>query len=60
MIGPTETESREDMDVFIRAMIEIAELAEKSPESLKACPLNMPVKRLDETAAARKPDLSCC
>ena len=59
MIEPTETESREDMDDFIRAMIEIAKLAQESPESLKACPLTMPVKRLDETTAARKPDLAC-
>ena len=59
MIEPTETESREDMDDFIRAMIEIAKLAQTSPESLKACPQTMPVKRLDETTAARKPDLAC-
>ncbi|OQA86984.1 MAG: putative glycine dehydrogenase (decarboxylating) subunit 2 [Lentisphaerae bacterium ADurb.Bin242] len=58
MIEPTETESREEIDLFIAAMKEIAELAEKDPERIRECPLTTPVKRLDETAAARKPDLS--
>ena len=58
MIEPTETESRDEMDQFIAAMREIAALAESSPEEVKKCPLTTPVKRLDETTAARKPDLS--
>ena len=45
------------MDIFIAAMKEIAELSEKDPERIKECPLTTPVKRLDETTAARKPDL---
>ena len=57
MIAPTETESRDELDNFIAAMREIAELADKSPEKVKECPLTTPVKRLDETTAARKPDL---
>lgn len=57
MIEPTETESRDELDNFIAAMREIAELADKSPEKVKECPLTTPVKRLDETTAARKPDL---
>lgn len=58
MIEPTETESIEEMDEFIAAMIEIAELAEKNPEAVTSCPKSTPVGRLDETLAARKPDLA--
>ena len=58
MIEPTETESRDELDQFIAAMREIAAQADASPEQVKACPLTTPVKRLDETTAARKPDLS--
>lgn len=59
MIEPTETESKETLDAFIAAMIEIAQLARTDPEALKACPQTTPVGRLDETRAARKPDLAC-
>jgi glycine dehydrogenase subunit 2 len=58
MIEPTETESKEEMDAFINAMIEIAELSETDPEEITSCPKTTPVKRLDETGAARKPDLA--
>ncbi len=54
MIEPTETESKETLDEFIAAMIEIAETAESSPEKLLAAPLTMPITRLDETKAARE------
>jgi len=53
MIEPTETESKETLDAFIAAMIEIAELAEKNPEQLKAAPITTPVSRPNETAAAK-------
>ncbi len=53
MIEPTETESKETLDAFIDAMIEIAKLAETRPEEIKAAPVTTPVGRLDETAAAR-------
>ena len=58
MVEPTETESRETLDAFIEAMIEIAKLAESDPEQVKKCPTNTPVSRLDEVAAARKPDVA--
>jgi glycine dehydrogenase subunit 2 len=58
MIEPTETESKETMDAFIDAMIEIAKIAEKEPEKLKAAPSTSPVGRLDETSAARNPNLA--
>ena len=58
MIEPTETESKEEIDAFIEAMIEIAGLAEKAPEEVTKCPVTTVVARLDETLAARKPDLA--
>jgi glycine dehydrogenase subunit 2 len=58
MIEPTETESKETLDAFIDAMIEIADLAETNPASLQQCPTTTPVSRLDDTLAARKPDLA--
>jgi glycine dehydrogenase subunit 2 len=57
MIEPTETESKETLDLFIGTMIEAARLAETDPEAVRRAPLTMPVKRLDETKAAREPDL---
>ena len=53
MIEPTETESKETLDAFIDAMIEIAGLAENDPEKLKAAPITTPVSRPDEVAAAK-------
>jgi len=57
MIEPTETESKETLDAFIDAMKEIAKEADESPEILRTSPHNTPVRRLDEVAAARHPDL---
>lgn len=57
MIEPTETESKETIDAFIDTMIEIADLAEKDPDVIRQAPLTRPVKRLDETKAAREPNL---
>ena len=57
MIEPTETESKETIDSFIDNMIEAARLAKTDPDALRMAPLNMPIKRLDETRAAREPDL---
>ncbi|MCK4993775.1 MAG: aminomethyl-transferring glycine dehydrogenase subunit GcvPB [Candidatus Omnitrophica bacterium] len=53
MIEPTETESKETLDWFVEKMIEAAKLAVRDPQKIKAAPVNMPVKRLDETKAAR-------
>ncbi len=58
MIEPTETESKETLDGFITAMIEITELAKTNPEKISSCPKTTPVGRLDETLAAREPDLA--
>ncbi len=57
MIEPTETESKETLDSFIDAMIQIAKEAEENPEIVQEAPHTTVVGRLDETTAARKPIL---
>lgn len=57
MIEPTETESRRELDRFVDAMEAIAREAREEPERLHQAPESMPVGRLDEAAAARRPVL---
>jgi len=57
MIEPTETESQEVIDEFCDAMLAIAREAAENPELLHQAPTLTRVRRLDETAAARKPKL---
>jgi glycine dehydrogenase subunit 2 len=57
MIEPTETESKETLDEFCKAMIAIAKEAKENPELVKSAPLTTPVKRLDDVLAARRPDV---
>ena len=57
MIEPTESESVEEMDLFIEAMKSIAEEVEEDPQMVLTAPHCTRVSRLDETAAARKPVL---
>lgn len=57
MIEPTETESKETLDAFIDAMIQIAKEAEENPEIVQEAPHSTVVGRMDETTAARKPVL---
>jgi glycine dehydrogenase subunit 2 len=57
MIEPTETESKETLDGFIEIMKHIAAEAVSDPETLKSAPHSTPVRRLDETTAARQPVL---
>ncbi|MDD3050688.1 MAG: aminomethyl-transferring glycine dehydrogenase subunit GcvPB [Candidatus Cloacimonetes bacterium] len=57
MIEPTETESKDTLDEFIKAMIEISEEIEKDPEILKNAPCCTPVKRVDDTKAVRDLDV---
>ena len=54
MIEPTETESKETLDAFIDAMLDIADCVEKDPDALHNAPVSTPVGRLDEVAAARE------
>ena len=57
MIEPTETESKETLDAFCEAMIRIAREAETAPEAIHQAPVTTPVRRLDQTRAAREPNL---
>ena len=57
MIEPTESESREELDLFIQAMRSIALEAENNPGLLKQAPHSTRVRRLDEVKAARHPIL---
>jgi len=59
MIEPTETESKEEIDLFIEAFKEVAREAEEDPERLHDAPTFSKVRRLDETSAARHPVLKC-
>jgi len=56
MVEPTETESREMMDAFADAMLEIARQAREEPQAVRAAPVTTPVSRLDMTAAERQMD----
>jgi len=58
MIEPTETESKEDIDLFIQALKAISREAAGNPQLLKDAPTTCRRRRLDETAAARKPCLT--
>jgi len=58
LIEPTETEAKEDLDGFIRAMTEILHEARTTPDLVKGAPHTMPVKRLDDVRAARELDLT--
>jgi len=57
MIEPTETESKQELDAFINAMLAIAKEAEENPELVKSAPHTTRIGRIDEAAAARKPVL---
>ena len=57
MIEPTETESKETIDAFIDVMRKIAEEAAEDPMILRNAPHNTPIRRPDETTAARQPIL---
>ncbi len=58
MIEPTETESRETMDLFIEAMKRIAFEIETEPAKVKNAPYTLPVRRPNDVLAARKPILT--
>jgi glycine dehydrogenase subunit 2 len=57
MIEPTETESKETLDLFVDIMRKIADEATLTPELIKQAPSTTVVGRLDEATAARKPNL---
>ncbi|MFM8392492.1 MAG: aminomethyl-transferring glycine dehydrogenase subunit GcvPB, partial [Acidobacteriota bacterium] len=57
MIEPTESEGREEIDLFIDALKSIAREARENPELVKKAPHHTRIGRLDEATAARKPVL---
>ncbi|MGB5689620.1 MAG: aminomethyl-transferring glycine dehydrogenase subunit GcvPB, partial [Woeseiaceae bacterium] len=57
LIEPTETESKETLDNFLAAMIDIARAAREEGVQYKEAPFTMPVRRLDDVKAARELDL---
>ena len=58
MIEPTETETKETLDAFIAALRAVHAEALADPARVKSAPHTLPVKRLDELAAARNPNLA--
>mgnify|MGYP000385498971 CR=1 FL=1 len=58
LIEPTETESIDELEGFVEAMIAIQKEAESSAEMVKGAPYTQPVRRLDDVKAARELDVS--
>ncbi len=58
MVEPTETETKKRLDDFADTMIEIAKEIKSNPQQVLNHPQTTPVKKVDETLAARKPDLA--
>lgn len=57
LIEPTETESKEELDNFTKAMKTILQEAQDNPEKVRGAPYTLPVRRLDDVKAARELDL---
>ena len=57
MIEPTEAENRDTLDAFIQALRDINQESHDDPDFVHHAPHTTPVSRLDEAAAARRPDL---
>jgi glycine dehydrogenase subunit 2 len=55
MIEPTESESLAQLDEFVEVMTQIIEEAKNTPERLTGSPSELPLKRLDEVRANKKP-----
>ncbi len=62
MIEPTETENKNTLDNFITAMKAIDAECRDNPDIVVTAPHTMPIKKVDEVGAARKPELNffCC
>ena len=57
MIEPTESETKETIDQFIQALIDIDREVTENTQLLNDAPHTTPVARLDEAKAARQPNL---
>jgi glycine dehydrogenase subunit 2 len=59
LIEPTETEPKRELDRFCEAMLALAQAAKAGDQArFKGAPFLAPLRRLDETQAARKPRLT--
>jgi glycine dehydrogenase subunit 2 len=58
LIEPTETESKEELDAFVEAMVAIREEALTDPAKLKGAPYTLPRRRLDDVRAAKQLDIA--
>ena len=57
MIEPTESETKDTIDAFVQALIDIDREVTENPDLVNSAPHTTPVARLDEALAARRPDL---
>ena len=57
LIEPTETESIQELDAFVAAMTDIRDQAYAAPEAIKAAPISLPVRRLDDVRAVKQLDV---
>jgi glycine dehydrogenase subunit 2 len=58
LIEPTETESKGELDRFCDALVALAQAAKAGEvDRFKGAPFYAPLRRLDETRAARQPKL---
>jgi glycine dehydrogenase subunit 2 len=57
LVEPTETESKQSLDHFISTLRNLVDRLKEDSDSFKAAPVFTPIRRLDETQAARKPIL---
>ena len=58
MIEPTESESKQVLDDFVETMLKIAHEIEENPDEVLKSLQTTPIKKVDETLAARHPDLT--
>jgi glycine dehydrogenase subunit 2 len=59
MIEPTETENKDTLDTFVKALLKISEEARSQPVLLKEARHKTPFGRMDEVKAARELVLCC-
>ncbi|MGE0624951.1 MAG: aminomethyl-transferring glycine dehydrogenase subunit GcvPB [Pseudomonadales bacterium] len=57
LVEPTETETKEELDAFVEALVSIQQEAETDAALVTSAPHTLPVRRLDDVKAARELDL---
>jgi glycine dehydrogenase subunit 2 len=57
LIEPTETEDKQTLDDFVKALCEIQQEADENVDTLKNAPYTLPVRRLDDVKAAKELDI---